>query len=59
MPTTTAKEMLASGEWAKTGRKAYRHANGTEIVHDGNCWVVNGKRYAALWTARMVAEGKL
>ncbi len=57
MPTTTAKEMLASGKWAKSGRKSYRHESGIEITHDGSCWCVNGKRFVALWVARMEVEG--
>lgn len=52
----TAKEMLASGEWAKVGSKHYRHVSGVEVTHDGICWVVNGKRFTALWIARMCAE---
>jgi hypothetical protein len=55
--TTTAADMLATGEWAKVGNKAYRHVTGVEIRHDGSCWVVNGKRFAALWVARLEVEG--
>lgn len=55
---TTAQEMLASGKWAKVGKKAYRHESGAEIRHDGLCWVVNGKRFQALWIARMEVEPK-
>ena len=52
----TINEMLASGQWAKIGKKAYRHVSGIEIGHDGTCWTVGGKRYHALWVAQMDAE---
>jgi hypothetical protein len=55
--TTTALEMVTSGRWAKVGKKAYRHVSGIEITHDGVCWVANGKRFVALWIARMEVEG--
>ena len=34
-PTTA---MLASGQWAKVGRKHYRHESGAEVRYDNNAW---------------------
>jgi hypothetical protein len=58
MPTTTGKDMLASGQWAKVGPKRYRHASGIEVVYDCNrfAWGVGDARYPALWIARQVVE---
>lgn len=52
----TAKQMTASGMWAKTGT-TWVHASGVKIERAGNgMWAVNGFRYGTLYTARWVAE---
>ena len=56
-PNTTAKEMVASGNWAKDGKGAYRHVSGTVVRKDGAHWEVNGKRFVVLWLARVDVEG--
>lgn len=55
-PTTTAREMLASGQWIKIGKGAYRHVSGVEIRRENSWWVIGDKRFAALWIARMAVE---
>ncbi len=57
-PNTTAKEMVASGKWAKGGKRTYRHESGDEVRHDGISWLVGDKRYSSLWAARMVVENR-
>jgi hypothetical protein len=37
MPNT-AKTILTDGDFAKIGKKHYRHVSGDEIIYDCNAW---------------------
>lgn len=49
----TAKEILAAGDFAKLGKKHYRHVSGLEIAYDHKrySWRACGKHWGALWVA--------
>lgn len=52
----TGREMVDSGQWAKVGKKHYRHVSGNEAKWDCNVWgwrINDGKSvYDALWVVR-------
>jgi hypothetical protein len=56
----TAREMVESGQWAKIGRKHYRHESGAEILYNNNRWlwevVGASDGWSALWVARHWVE---
>lgn len=54
----TVAEMLATGEWAQAGKRHFVHVSGREIKHDGSAWTVGGRRYVALWIAKLVVESE-
>lgn len=58
---STNLDMIASGQWAKVGKKHYRHASGIEITYNCNKygWQVSTKPqwlWKTLWVARYEAE---
>lgn len=36
--TRTDLDMVASGQWAKVGKKHFRHVSGIEVTYDCNAW---------------------
>jgi hypothetical protein len=53
------KPQINDGEWARVGRKHYRHASGIEIVYRHNEWLweivggrYDGHRFDRLWAAQ-------
>lgn len=59
----TDEGMLASGAWAKVGRKEYRHESGARVIYRPNAhlWEIvggaaDGLRYERLWPARDTVE---
>lgn len=58
--------MVNSGQWAKAGRKHYRHASGIEVVYRPNVWAWeivggagDGLRFGPLHAARSYVEYQL
>jgi hypothetical protein len=61
MTTRTDKDMEASGQWAKFGKAAWKHATGVMVSYDCNAWgwrvdTLPGKVFSRLWVARFEAE---
>lgn len=56
----TGREMEASGEWVKIGRKHYEHISGVQIRYDCNRWaweiIGRNELYTVLWAAKHRAE---
>lgn len=52
-PTT---EMLTSGQWAKVGRKHYRHESGAEVKYDHNAWGWRINERPEVWGTLTVAK---
>jgi hypothetical protein len=60
-PMNTGREMVASGQWAKIGKKHYRHVSGIEVWYDCNAWkwrtsLDKSLGWSALWVARYEVE---
>lgn len=52
----TAREILATGAWVKTGDKSYKHHTGVEVTYDHNRWGWrHSNRPNALWKSLWVA----
>jgi N-acetylneuraminic acid mutarotase len=47
-------------QWAKVGRKHYRHESGAEVTYDYNrfLWIANGFGYTTLHAAQSAAVRK-
>lgn len=57
---------ITSGEWAKAGRKHYRHMSGIEVRYNHNRWLweiiggpEDGLAYGTLWIAQYQATHRL
>jgi hypothetical protein len=55
-PNDTGRQMLASGQWSKSGHE-YVHVSGATLSLSGNGdWLIGGYRYSTLWAARSAVE---
>jgi hypothetical protein len=58
----TVKQMIASGQWCKIGKKRYEHASGAAVWYDHNSfgWRIDESQlvWSTLWIAKMEVERK-